>query len=286
MKSRFLLFILISLVLISVLPVHVGANVYRPTLTNVYFEKDHVPFNESIRFTINCYGYRCENIGCTALGDNRIPGTYTQDLVFSFFATCPGYGCRIFERHPSTSDMRIDYCSLEGETRQGNFVIPRYADTPFPECFAAGENISAVNDVSGKKYVRMNSRTYSCTREREQEKKRCDQYLITFDRADEKKYNVSDEIYLNQTHGIVSTPAYTECQHAIDQQFDCAQYLETLNSSSLILDDRGNVVSEVCSLRFSLPEGNQTPADPPGHPDFITSISCWFGWFLGRGCSV
>jgi len=276
---------LAALILSAIVSGHADANAYRPTLTTVYFEKDHVPFNESVRFAITCYGYRCENWGCTALGDNRIPGTYTQEEVFSFFATCPGYGCRIFEPHPSTNDMRIDYCSLEGETGSGNFVIPRYSKVPFPDCVIAGENISVVNEVSGKKYVRMNSRSYSCVHDRGQDKTRCDRHLITFDRADEKKYNASDLIRLNQTHGIVSTPAYTECLSVIDRQFDCDQFLEPMNSTSLVLDDRGNVVSQACSLRFSLPAGNQTPVVPPRHPDLITAISCWLGWFLGEGCT-
>ncbi|WML67045.1 MAG: hypothetical protein METHP_00521 [Methanoregula sp. SKADARSKE-2] len=37
----------------------VSADISIPTLTNVFFERNGTPVNESVSFTMNCYGTAC-----------------------------------------------------------------------------------------------------------------------------------------------------------------------------------------------------------------------------------
>ena len=34
-----------------------------PTVTHIFFEKNYLPYNESVHFTVNCYGYHCQRRG-------------------------------------------------------------------------------------------------------------------------------------------------------------------------------------------------------------------------------
>jgi hypothetical protein len=109
------------------------ADLVFPTTTYVYFTRDGEPHDKPVDFTINCYGY------WTYDKWRRIvdipPGTYTPELVFSFSATCPEYGCEIYEPY-YLNYRHIDYCDCVGETEGEAFVISNYGSSPvdFSKC--------------------------------------------------------------------------------------------------------------------------------------------------------
>lgn len=107
----------------------VYADVVFPTVTNVYFEKDGKPYNKPVSFTVNCYGYTWP----AGPKIEKKPGTYTLEKVFSFSATCPAYGCKIYENY-YLNYRHIDYCDLEGQTAGKQFQIEKYTTNPVLNC--------------------------------------------------------------------------------------------------------------------------------------------------------
>lgn len=73
----------------------VSADVIMPTVTTVYFENNGEPYNGNVEFTVNCYGYSYS----PGPPVEKEPGTYITENVFSFSATCPEYGCKIYENY-------------------------------------------------------------------------------------------------------------------------------------------------------------------------------------------
>lgn len=109
------------------------ADVITPTITNVYFEKNDRHYDQTVNFTVNCYGYTFSG---GFLDPQKKPGTYTPERVFSFSATCPEYGCEIYESY-YLNYRHIDYCDLEGELDNGEeFTIKNYGSSPvdFSKC--------------------------------------------------------------------------------------------------------------------------------------------------------
>ncbi|MDD5163951.1 MAG: hypothetical protein PHD95_07155 [Candidatus ainarchaeum sp.] len=114
---------------------NVFADITVPTTTTVYFEKDNLPYNAPVDFTISCYGYNWQS------GPDPVkePGTYTPEKVFGFSASCPEYGCKIQE-HYYLNYRHIDYCDLAGTTQGKEFKIEKYASSPidFEKCQNTG----------------------------------------------------------------------------------------------------------------------------------------------------
>lgn len=100
------------------------ADVIIPTRTAVFFDKDGVPFNQSVDFTVTCYGY---NTGIPPV--KKDPGTYTPTEVFRWGGNCPTYGCEVVENFYLTY-RHIDYCDLEAKAGGQTFRIPRYSSSP------------------------------------------------------------------------------------------------------------------------------------------------------------
>jgi len=119
----------VTLIIFGVLLSTAYADIVTPTITNVYFEKDGKAHNEPVNFTVNCYGYSWPPGPPVEMP----PGTYTPEKVFSFSATCPQYGCEIYENY-YLNYRHTDYCDLEGETEGKQFVIRNYASSPVDLC--------------------------------------------------------------------------------------------------------------------------------------------------------
>jgi len=118
---------MIAFALFAVAPV--SADVIQPiTPTKVYFENNGTPVNEPVTFTVNCYG-------------NHPSGSYPspskpseRENVFWFSATCPTYGCTIYQYYSGIEDLHINSCDLDGELNGEHFIIRNFANTPGPDC--------------------------------------------------------------------------------------------------------------------------------------------------------
>lgn len=128
MKKIFLNVFFILIILL--LPV-AFADVYTPTLTNVYFYEDGVPVSGEVEYTVNCYGYYDYWYDEPVEEVDDTPQEI--ELVYSYSATCPEFGCNIYESYYLNYTI-LNYCDLEGTYNGESFKIEDFSDSPVPEC--------------------------------------------------------------------------------------------------------------------------------------------------------
>ncbi len=105
----------------------VFADISTPTVTNVYFTVDGEPYDDPLEYTVTCYGYSYPP------GEPPQVESYTPEKVFSYHASCPEYGCKIYEDY-YLNYRHIDYCDMEVVTADKVFTLDQYANSPVPEC--------------------------------------------------------------------------------------------------------------------------------------------------------
>jgi hypothetical protein len=135
----------------------VQANPVVPSVWKIHFSQEGKPYNESVNFTINCYGYFQENQGNGVIvkhSPNEKNGTGGHGLVFSRSASCPFYGCPVVVMM-SFQDFDSKWCNLEGLTRGERFFLNNYSTKPLPESTACrfhekSENSTDFIDLDGK----------------------------------------------------------------------------------------------------------------------------------------
>ena len=124
-------FFCISIAMVVILSSPACADEMNPTITHVFFEKDGVPYNASVHYTVNCYGYRSNSWMPQTMTANQNKST-SSEIVYSYTATCDHYGCVIYE--PYYLNYRvIDSCDLNGETSGRTFIIKNFSITPLPQ---------------------------------------------------------------------------------------------------------------------------------------------------------
>jgi len=141
----------IAFALFAVVPV--SADVIQPiNPTKVYFENNGTPVNEKVTFTVNCYGYHSSSGAPPAQSKPS-----ESENVFWFSATCPSYGCTVFERY-NLGNRYIKSCDLEGQLNDENFIIRNFANNPVPNC----TDLHQYDISSGGRYYRTNDRYQAC----------------------------------------------------------------------------------------------------------------------------
>lgn len=133
----------IALTLFAVAPV--SADVIKPiNPTKVYFENNRTPVNEQVTFTVNCYGNHPS-------GSPPSPSMPSEsENIFWFSATCPSYGCTIFEYYHGIEDLHINSCDLEGELNGEHFTIRNFANTPKPNCTSLHQDYSLFQQINNR----------------------------------------------------------------------------------------------------------------------------------------
>jgi hypothetical protein len=135
-------FLLMCLCAVILLVTVVHADMIDPAITHVYFDKDGVPYNGSVQYTITCYGYSFNHTFITPA-----PGSYQPQPVFRYSASCNGYGCPIYQQY-YLQYTHIDRCSLEGVADNRNFTIQNFSSRPFSRCDNLPERVS--RDLDGR----------------------------------------------------------------------------------------------------------------------------------------
>jgi hypothetical protein len=123
-KMRFIevLLIMVAVVLLIIPPA--WADSPPPVTTmKVYFERDNIPVNEAVKFTVNCSAYDNPEIN-----QRNVVNEFGD--IFSYSAICPSYGCFM------TSYQYEDYehltsCDFFGELNREQFTILNYTKNPF-----------------------------------------------------------------------------------------------------------------------------------------------------------
>lgn len=104
------------------------ADLIAPAITHVYFEKDGMPYNNPVDFSVNCYGYPNSYPQVT-----KTAGSYQPELVFHYSASCDRYGCAIYQPY-YLQYTHIDWCDLEGTTNNQTFNVENFSTAPYTRC--------------------------------------------------------------------------------------------------------------------------------------------------------
>ncbi|MFH1533811.1 MAG: S-layer homology domain-containing protein [Nitrospirota bacterium] len=109
----------------------VFADIAIPTVTTVYFETDGEPYEGSVDYEVNCYGYSYDP-GEGEVAPEGYDPENPEEVVYSYSASCPEYGCDINEGY-YLNYRHLEYCDLNGEADGEAFTIEAFADGPIPE---------------------------------------------------------------------------------------------------------------------------------------------------------
>jgi hypothetical protein len=269
-----------------------------PTNTHVYFEKNSQPFNESVQFTVSCYGYRCDWNSCSVPAGTKDISETAHAVIYSYSATCPGYGCIIYE--PFYLNYRhIDRCDLEGVTREENFTLQNFSITPLPQCtdlqqFDIGKGYD--------EYYRVTPEFSRCENESRAASDLCNQYVVPCSPTADKDCGnwIVEDTY------VKDSPKSRACREEADQKrHACEVYLNKVDPSSMVMWKNNYTGKEepamrTCELRFTIPSSGQVTTQDqriPGvtigepvsatihHRSPVESLYCSILNFFGIRCS-
>ena len=135
-----------------------------PTVNHVYFFRDGAPYNESVTFTVKCYGIPTEPYYTPGapMPVYRTRNITEPELQGSFSASCPSFGCMIYESYRRFKFNMFERCDLEGETRGENFVL-RNITLPVQYGLPSCQNIPMTITLNGSRYYQSDE-WYDCTR--------------------------------------------------------------------------------------------------------------------------
>lgn len=108
-----------------------NADVTTPAITTVYIENDGVPVDDALEYSVKCFGYRWSP-GPEIV---KAPGTYSPVEVYSYTASCSGYGCEIQEPY-YLNYRHVDYCNAYVTMNSNTYLVERYGENPveFSKC--------------------------------------------------------------------------------------------------------------------------------------------------------
>jgi hypothetical protein len=250
----------ISLIILVSSPVQ--ADELYPTITDVYFTKGGVPWNESVQFTVNCYGYLCKSWDCEMDPSDRAAqnGNFTPELVFSYHATCPGYSCRIYEPYYHAERNFMTTCNLEGKTQGETFLIRNFSRSAVPQNCT---DLRQFGRSGGRNRFYNETPEYRrCVNETRRNSLRCDQYLETCEPAKDNECGN----WLVDGKTVKETSSYRACMDTSDRErTDCNRYLEKIDPNNLIMWNYSGYAEEPamrrCELRFEIPPENKALDD-------------------------
>jgi hypothetical protein len=241
----------------------VSADEIYPTVTNVFFEKDGLPYNESVQFTVYCYGYACKSWDCQRNSDDLLArnGNFSPELVFTYHATCPQYGCRIFEPYFHAERNFGTYCNLEASTQGKTFSIRNFSGSPIPQNCTELQPYTIRSGRSGG-YYNGTPEYDECLNEIRRHRDRCDQYLAPCDPVSDTECRG----WSIDRKNVKETSSYRACMDTIDhERADCDRYLKQIDPSAIVMWKDSASGSEeparrACKLRFTIPSDSPAPA--------------------------
>lgn len=131
-----------------------------PATTHVFFEKDGAPYNGTVHYSVNCYGYTPSYPPVT-----RSPDSYEPDLVFHYSAQCTRYGCPVYEPY-YMQYTHIDWCDLEGEADNQAFWVQNFSTRPYSRCYTVPDR-TAVPAGTWEDYYYISPEYRACRQSRD-----------------------------------------------------------------------------------------------------------------------
>lgn len=282
----------------------VSADIFIPTITNVYFEQNGRSYNGNIEFTVKGWGYTTGIPSDPVFNPNREPGTQIPEVVFSFSATYNNYGDKIYENY-YRNYVHIDYYELEGKTGDGRkFVIRNIKEIPTSE-----EPVISYSFIIDGKYYIKTDRYINCMGE-------IRNYVPIYGPAKNEpvgaKRVFGNNTWTKQKDGMWTSPKIPEVRWGdilVDEQeggvayvnsgraYDlCNQYLEEVLESEIEKDKGGNPIERRAVLKFNLDDAEWTNREDdkktekninneePVKYGFWSKIRCFFKRLFGGSC--
>jgi hypothetical protein len=241
---------IIGFFILSLLCCPVSGDMLVPTNTHVFFEMDGQPYNDSVQYTVSCYGYRWSP-GSGPVSSGTTSPDKEPEVVFSYSATCPEYGCTIYETY-YLNYRQITSCDLEGITREGSFTQRNFSNTPMPDCTFPRQ----FDIVSGKnEYYRETPDYRQCLNESFIAADLCDQFLAGCDPGSDPECGN----WIRDGRYVTDTNESRACRNNADlNRRACDTYLEKVDPSTLIMWYDNNTRNEypadrICEQRFVIP---------------------------------
>jgi hypothetical protein len=267
----------------------VSADEIYPTITHVFFEQDHSPFHEPVSFTMNCYGIACKMWDCSGPEDQGNAADYRTNLAYSFHASCPDYGCVIYEPYYPIWRQKIDHCDVEGTAGTVPFKLEKILKTPVPNC----TEFHQYYKYGGRgHYYNTTPEFDQCILEDRKQRERCNRYL---EACDWENHPSCTDVEIDGKYWK-ETRAYRTCRETVmNERKDCDPLLKEINTSTIIMwkdqDSSEYPAMRSCELRFTLPSKDQTSGMPavvaeirPSPQSPVESLYCSILDFFGRRC--
>ncbi len=253
-----------SLVGIMVLGTIVQANPIETTLVNYSIYQNNRPIDDSITFSVKCYGsyneYRLKAMG---LPENR--STTSPELVYSYSLSCDPNTCyREDTSHDPTWGMIISSCDLDGIYKRKKFFIRNFTVTPEPTCFQLPR--WKFNGTIQYYALTFEDDRYCYNKYRSDLKDRCEKFLKPV-KEGEKPWQLQ---ILNGVR-VNRTPEYDQCTMRVESEKPLCykNYSRPVNNTALILKNP----AVYCEKRSDIPLDNQTPMESPGLTRYSSTSS-------------
>ena len=277
-------FAVIALLTGAVMPA--SADVSIPTNTYVYFEQGGVPYNGSVQYTVACYGYTAYP-NSPYFMSNTAPEN-TSETVYSYSASCPGYGCVIYEPY-YLNYRHIARCDLSGTAGNRSFSVSNFATTPMPSNCTMLQPYDIGKGIDD--YYKTTPEYNTCMNATYEESDRCSQYMAECDPA---KDTDCGNWVINDTY-VKNTPKAIACRDAADKnRTACEVYLQKVDPSTMVMyrdnwTGRMMPAMRVCDQHFTIPApgGNATPSAQnfnTAKRGPVESLYCGILSLFGAGC--
>ncbi|NMB78562.1 MAG: hypothetical protein GYA23_05650 [Methanomicrobiales archaeon] len=257
----------LCLALIGILLIPAAADISIPTVTTVYFDKDGIPFNESIQYTVNCTGtIRYPWVTGTPAGDT----SGVEETVYSYTASCPFYGCTIHETYYLNYRV-IDSCDLVVKTGNATFVLRGFTSNPAP---ASCTGLHQYDLIEDNQYYRHTPGYLDCRKESDRADRACDRFLLP---CQPPEPGCGTRVLMNGTVARES-PEYHACRNETRAaQKACTRYLEKADRSTLLMweDPHGTQTPALrtCVQHYTLSPNSSNPGPVPSLETISRQIS-------------
>ncbi len=232
------------------------ADEIQPTITHVFFEKDGMPFNESVHFTVDCYGYAWKMWDGSAPEDRSAKQNHSSELVYSYSASCPSYGCTIYEPYYHAERLYVDRCDVKGQTAGFDFSIRNFSLSPIPNCTDLHQFMQGGGRNGG--YYNGTPEYDACVNATRLEREECDNYVAICN----PKTDPECQGWSINGNPVKDTPASRACRDRINEKRTaCDAMLQPVDPSTMIMwksDNREEPAMRACELRFAIPSGTMT----------------------------
>ena len=277
-----------GLIIVILMAYPVSADEIYPTITHVFFDRDGVPFNGSVHYTVNCYGVNYFGKAEPAAPAHN--ATPSPDIVYSYSATCPEYGCIIYEPY-HLNYLSTDRCDVTGTAGGNPFTIANFSDTPIPDCTELQPY--TIGGGRGGGYYNGTPEYDACVNETRRHRDQCDQYLAACDPLNDPACG-NREI---DGKKVKETPSYRACMDTADREkTDCDKYLKKVDPSTFVMWKDPATGSEAparraCELRLTVPSdtlkpmATTSPVIPAAYPKSpVESLYCSILSIFGARC--